>query len=604
MKLSPQLSMVSLALIASFTAQANNTVVDEVIVISGDRFGSVPEQQLQVVNLIERVDIEKLNPKSVVDVLETLPAVTVTRNGGAGQNASVSIRGANSSHSLVLVDGLRVSSATTGSVNFTAVMPEQIERIEVIKGPRAAVWGSDAIGGVIHIQTRKLAGGEHFATVEAGSNQYGRLTGGVGFSHGDGQTGITVSHDRSDGYDVKADNETDDDGYKRTSVGLSGGQQLSEALRLDWLGQYNIGETEYDSNYGGNESEYDNYFWNLAGSYNQGKFESKLQIGQSRDNSDTFRDGGSESFGLFQTDRDQLNFINQYQFTDALTVIAGVDYINEAVKGDFEVDERDQTGVFGLVRYLGEHLLLEGAVREDSVDNLNSESTYNLSAGYQFNEHWRLVATHGTGFKAPSFNDLYYPNSGNPDLLSETSSNSDITLSFNYGEFNAYISAYDNEIENLISWAPTGEKDDYGYDIWKPANIGKASFQGYELQLKYQYGNMSHNLGYHFLDATDETTGEPLTDRSEHELTYRIGYQLAQWSLNADYRYQGERFVSSYEEPLDPYHQLGMSVGYEVSQSWRIEARVNNLLDESIVSASGYNSPGREFYLRVNYIGM
>ncbi|TKB50271.1 TonB-dependent receptor [Ferrimonas sediminicola] len=595
MSLKTRFSLVALALGAAFSA----TAADEVIVVTGDRFDSAPEQQLAVVNTIERVEIEQLNPKSVVDILERLPGVSVTRTGGTGQSASVSVRGANSDHVLVLVDGVRISSATLGSVSFSSLSPEQVQRIEVVKGPRASVWGSDAIGGVIQIFTRKLDQGQWFASAEVGSDAYRRLSAGAGVRHGDGRTSVTLSTEQSDGFDAKRDDETDDDGYDRITAGVSGEQTLNDRWQLNWAGQYSTGNYEYDRQFGGNEADFDNFYWSLGTQYQQGDYTSKVTVGQARDYNDNFRDG-TPDHSIYQTRREQLSWSNQFLASDMLTLIGGVDYYTESVSGDYDKDERDVLGVFALARVDLDAWLLEAVVRYDDVEKIDAETSYNLSAAYRFGNGWRLSAGYGTAFKAPTFNDLYWPGSGNPGLSSETGKNTDLTLSYNRDGYNAYLSLFRNDVEDLIQWAPTGEQDENGWDIWKPANIAEAKLQGVELGVDFSTYGLDHQLAYTYLDAQDETKDEPLLGRSEHEFDYSAAYAWTQWDLRLDYHYQGKRKDKD-DHFLAPYHQLDLSLGYAFADNWQVRLKANNLLDEEIVSNGNYFGPGAEWFLSVSY---
>ncbi|EDQ01641.1 TonB-dependent receptor domain-containing protein [Shewanella benthica] len=596
-----RLSVLSIAICQSFyafaAAPANPDI--EVITVTGDRFDSTADQQLTVINTIEREEIARLNPKSVVDILETLPGVSVIRSGGAGQSASISIRGTSSGHVLVLIDGVRIGSATKGSVSFNALSPENIERIEVVKGPRAAIWGSDAIGGVIQIFTRKLEGGEWFASVEYGSDAYMRASAGAGVSHGDGQTSISINREKSDGYDVKNDGEDDDDGYDRLGISIKGQQTLNQQWLLSWTGQLETGSYEYD-NSRANEADYDNYLWNLAAQYQNDKLTSKFSLGQSRDHNENFRATDRQGTKVYETTRDQIHWSNRYAASDDLTFIGGVDWSQESIVGDYAVDQRDLTGLYALARYQYGKLLIEGVIRYDDVENIDSETSYNASLGYRLNDSWRVTASAGSGFKAPSFNDLYWPGSGNPDLVSETSENMDLTLSYSGENIRGYLSVYQNDIDNLIAWAPTGEQDDNGWDIWQPANIKDAEISGVELSLTYDTWGVEHQLGYSYIDAVDGKTDEQLVGRSEHEFDYSVGYIWSEVDLLVSYHYQGERKENSVDY-LDAYHRVDLSLGYKLTQAWQLRLKANNLLDEEIISNQNYFSPGRELFFSVSY---
>ncbi|WP_108946595.1 TonB-dependent receptor domain-containing protein [Shewanella halifaxensis] len=596
-----RLSLLSIAIFQTFSAQAaipaNPNI--ETITVTGDRFDTAQEQQLAVVNTIEREEIDRLSPKSVTDLLETLPGVSVTRNGGAGQSASISMRGTNSSHVLVLVDGVRVGSATLGAVSFNALSPENIERIEVVKGPRAAIWGSDAIGGVIQIFTRKLEGGEWFASAEYGSDEYMRATAGAGISHGNGHTSISLNHEQSDGYNVKNDAEDDDDGYDRFGLSINGEQTLNQFWSLNWNGQLETGHYEYD-NSRANEADYDNYLWSLGAKFENDKLTSKLALAQSQDKNENFRsDVEDYPVTLYKTTRDQINWSNKYLATSNLTFIGGIDWTKESIVGDYAVDERDIAAVYGLARYQYGQLLLEGIVRYDDVENIDSETSYSASAAYQFNDEWRLALSTGTGFQAPSFNDLYWPGTGNPDLVSETSENYDITLHYSGDNLRGYVSLYHNTIDNLIQWAPTPELDENGYEIWKPANIQSAEISVVELSLNYSTWGIEHQFGYSYVDAIDKADEQQLDGRSEHELDYAMSYSWDQLDLLLNYHYQGERKASN--DFLDPYHQVDLSIGYKIADAWQVRLKANNLLDEEIISDRNYFSPGRQLFLSVSY---
>jgi vitamin B12 transporter len=600
-------SVLSLTALPTMAAESNQSVtIDETITVTGTRFDRTSDQQLTVINTIEREDIERLNPKSVADVLETLPGVSVVRNGGAGQSTSISLRGTNSSHVLVIIDGVKVGSATLGSVSFNSLSPESIERIEVLKGPRASVWGSDAIGGVIQIFTRQLKSDEWYVGAEYGSNDYIRGSAGFGMEHGDGSSTLTVNREQSNGYDVYqgAESENDDDGYDRTSLTLKGSQSLTQQWKALWSGQYDRGNTQYDDIYGSggaDETDYANYLWNLGTQYTGGKYTSKLTFSQSRDYNENYRgDNPKVETTKFETKRKQVNWSNQYLVGNGLNLSGGVDWSNEAVLGDYAQTDRDLIGIYLLAEKQWDKLLAEVAVRYDDVENIDSETTYNLSLAYQFTEQWRLSATTGTAFKVPTFNDLYWPNSGNPDLLSETSTSYDMTLNYSRNNVSAYISVFKNDIDNLIAWAPTGIIGDNGFEVWKPDNINNAKISGVEFFTKFNVFGLEHQLAYTYLDTEDKATEKALTRRSENEFNYSLSYQWQDFDLLANYHYQGKRYAG-YDQYLDAYHQLDLGLGYKVTDNWQLRLKANNVFDEEIVSVANYFSPGREVFFSVSY---
>ena len=604
MNLEKCFSLVALAVSAALPAHASQPNSDvETIVVTGQRFGSPIDQELMLIHTIEREDIEVAAPKSVQELLNTIPGISVTSNGGAANTATVQIRGAQGDHALVLVDGVRVSSATSGGAAWGALTPDLIERIEVLKGPRASVWGSDAIAGVIQIFTRKLDAGQWYVSAEAGSASYLRQSAGVGIGHGEGSSTLSINHEESDGFDVLQAAQPDDDGYERLGLGLVGHQVLNESWGLEWKGELNSGDYDYDTAFGGaDEGEYDNHLLMLGVNFQQGDFSSKLNLSTMRDKNENSLDGDPFSYSLFETRREAAGISGRYTH-EALTVIAGVDWYGEEVNSttDYSEDSRDVTGSYLLAQYQHNGLTLELAARYDDVDNIDSESTFNAGIGYRFNPQWRLSANYGSGFKAPTFNDLYYTSaffSGNPDLESETSDNLDITLNYSDGELDAYISAYRNEVDNLIAYVA-----DPVTFVGAMKNINEAELQGVEMGVDFALFGLQHHLGYSYLDAEDSDSGESLPGRSEHELDYGLSYQWQQLDLRADYHYQGKRYSGGTPANLDPYHKLDLSLGYQLTANWQLRLKANNLLDESedMVTKAGYNGPEREYFLSLTY---
>jgi vitamin B12 transporter len=412
------ISAMSTAFVASAGTESNAKNI-EVLTVTATRTHLNIDDALTSQVVITRADIELANPISLLDLLSTVPSIDIATNGGRGQNASIFMRGTNSDHTLVLIDGVRVSSATSGGTSLNTISPEMIERIEIVQGPRAALWGSDAIGGVIQIFTRQLSAGELFAGASFGTDNYKKYKAGAGISHGDGQTTITISKEESDGYDVQEGVETDDDGYDFTSVAIRGQQKITEDFSLEWLLSSDSGDNEYDGYFNG--SDFKNHAWlvraNYATSIKGVDNNTVFSVGQSRDSIDSLSDGLSQ--GVFETRRNQYSIVNNSQFSDDLQVNIGVDYYQDDVSKSsivFDKEKRDTTGVFAHSLYTENAWTFEATLRHDSVEDVNSENTYNFGVGHKVDEDTRVVLNYGTGFKVPTYNDLYYPGFGTQTL--------------------------------------------------------------------------------------------------------------------------------------------------------------------------------------------
>ena len=411
-------TLISLAVLAAnFAAQADEL---ETITVTATRTSQDLESSLASINVINRADIEAIKPLSTLELLSTVAGLDISQQGGRGQSSSVFMRGTNANHTLVLVDGIRISSATLGTSDLQSIAPSQIERIEIVKGPRAAIWGSDAIGGVIQIFTRKTQGVTLNASL--GSEGYKGLSATVGFEHGDGSSTISLSREEADGFDVLANAEPDKDGFEHTTFTATGEQNVSNALQLTYLLQKNKGDNQYDNRFGGNNQvESDNYAWNLGANYQWAENNLvSVKVGQNQDSRLNYK-AGENTDSLFETNRDQISIVNNSELTSDTALTYGVDYISESITTTvnqstpaYNEDKRNLVGVFAYGQHKVDQFTLEAALRYDDVENIDSEVTYNLGVGYDLTDNTKLAVNHSTGFKAPTFNDLYYPFGGKP----------------------------------------------------------------------------------------------------------------------------------------------------------------------------------------------
>lgn len=601
------------ALSSTSFAETSGYQTDEQILVTANRAATSAEDVLVSQVVITRADIEKIQAKSVLDLLATVSGVDISANGGRGQNSSVYMRGANSGHTLVLVNGVRIGSATLGSTNLNEIAPELIERIEVVKGPRAALWGSDAIGGVIQIFTRKVNGGEHFANATFGSDNYQKYSAGIGIEHGDGSTSVSVSHEESDGFDVKDDSETDDDGFSYDSIAINGQQQMTNALALTWLAQVDQGDTEYDS-FGHNESAVTNHVWNLGAAYQSTlagyENSTQLSIGQSRTSNISHGNGTLKSDGnVFDTRRDLISLLNHTTLSEHWQVNVGADFYDEQLKGtsEFSETQRDVSGYFAHTVFNQDQLTYEFALRYDDVEGIDSETTYNASVGYQFNEDTRMVLSTGTGFKAPTFNDLYYPLNwgyiGNKNLVSETSDTVEFNLTSQLDLLTVSFNIHKTDIENLIDWSG---KDADGNTT--PININDVTIEGAELGLNYAASHGTHQFNISYVNAED--TGaeageeEQLIRRAKEFANYKFSTEIADADVYVEWQYKGKRFDNVWgvgKVKLDSYQLINLGTSYAITDKFKLEAKINNAFNEQYNTISGYFSQDRTVYLGVSY---
>lgn len=576
---------------------------DETIVITANRTPQLLSSVLNSVEIFNRDDIELSSAQSLGEILNNINGLQLSQNGGAGQAATIYTRGTNAGHTLVVIDGQRVGSATLGQVEFAKISPEQIERIEVIKGPRAALWGSDAIGGVIQIFTRQLESGEVVATVGLGNDDQQQASVSTALAHGDGRTTVTISANSSDGYDVKettSEDDADDDGYNRENISIVGSQALNKNWTLKWLAKYNQGETESDGST--RVTEFDGYQWQLSAIQKQDDFFQEFIVGKQNSESNSF---GTRSPSLFETTRSQASWLGNYQFTKAFSSTVGLDFYNEEVETSgsaYTEDERDNYAAFIRGGYNNNGLILDASLRYDDIENIDSELTYNASIGHTFSESSLISLNIGSGFKAPSFNDLYYPEDtysvGNDSLVSETSDTIELLIKHNIDNLFGEISFYKTKVDNLIDWNPDAVTGKY-----TPENVEKAKIQGVEVTLNTEYLGFKHEIQWGYLDAKNDLTDERLIRRAKNTASYHLSKHWDKLSLRADVNYQGKRLDSQWPGTTTVASHTIVNFGssYQVASDWKLNLKVNNLFDKDYVSAITYVGQPRQVLLSVTY---
>jgi vitamin B12 transporter len=529
-------------------------------------------------------------------VLKLQTGVTVTQNGGRGTTTSVYIRGASSGHTLVLIDGVRAASATLGSASLNLLPASIAERIEIIRGPRAAQWGADAIGGVINIITKPNAGEER-----------NRLTAGVGtdaYAQGGYRLVKQVSDktrlqanlgfERSDGYDFKPDDgESNEYGFEAYNIVLGGEFQLSPAWSGELKGIINKGDVDYDAYGTFDTSEQEQQFLSSTLAYQSQGFESVVSANYSVDDSKT-----PAYSSEYVTKRTALNWLNSWVHMAGWTVNAGIDGTYDDVSDssvDYDEKTRYNAAAFAGVFFSKERVNAELSLRVDDNQRYGQNTTYDAALGLNYLPEHQMKASIGTAFKAPSFNQLYYPSYGNPDLEAEESLNTEISFIGGLDRLSYEVTFYHNNIDEMI-----------GYDSsYALTNIDSALIKGVELELGFTTGPIDNEISYVYQDAKDESTDEQLTYRSKDTVKWQASYQRGDWDLAVNLLWFSKRDYYSYttyaNETLPDYGVVNLSVGYQVNSKLRLNSAINNLFDEDYETVGAYNAPGINATLNATY---
>jgi vitamin B12 transporter len=581
------------------------------VIITATRSAESLDATLAPVTVITRADIDRLQPHSVEELLVGLPGVSIAINGDLGKVSSVYLRGTNADHVLVLIDGIKVGSTTTGSAAFEQLPVEQIDRIEIVRGPRSSLYGSEAIGGVIQIFTRHGTPGEAPVPsfdLSAGSHATYQSEAGYSGSGGNGWYNASVSGLSTHGISIcSADapvtascyTTLPQQGFWSESLALSGGYRVGDAteLSLRWLRA--DGDTKFNGSlYSGNESREVQQVIGAGLTLQPiANLSMTLTSGRSVDQSSQYYSGTPTDF--FNTRRDTLSWLGELSAVQAQKISFGVDYEQDKVDSDvaYAVRERSDVGVFGLYQWTAGAAELQLSERSDHNRQFGNHSTGSVAGAYRFGDALRLTLSYGTAFKAPAFNDLYYPFYGNPDLRPETSRSSEVGVSGSVAPWNWAVNAYQTQIDQLIEYNPTT----FGAD-----NIDRARIRGVEARIGTQGPRWRSQLYLTWLDPRNQGAGGNFGN-----LLPRRARQTTRWDVDRDFGrlgigttlYAADR---RFEDPantrrLGGYATLDLRASWHLYARWWLQALLRNALDKNYETVRYYNQPGRGVYLTLRY---
>lgn len=586
----------------SLSALAQDDALPSIVVTAARTAQSV-DDALAAVSVIDRKTIEASQARSLNELFAGLPGVQLTNSGGYGKPSGVHLRGTNSSHVIVLIDGVRIGSATAGGVAFEQLPLESIDRIEIVRGPASSLYGADAIGGVIQIFTRKgSAQPQRRASLGAGSNTSYRASTGFSGQHDKTRYALDLSRFTTRGYDSTEAGNPDRNGYRRSALNASLQHAFSadNSLSLNLL--HSAGDNHYDNTFAPTSQYRDDTVQQVLGArwdlQISERWRSQLSIGESRDDSQNRVDGSDTD--RYDTRRHQFTWQNDVQITRALLLTLGAERLQERVDTtqSYLRDTRHNTAFFAQGQIdRGRHSGQLG-LRHDDNSSYGGQTTGNLAWGYALGESLRLGASHGTAFKAPSFNDLYWPFIGNPDLRPEKSASSELSLQGRLERGHWALRAWRTRIDNLIAWAPDGAGN------WLPGNVNRARIKGVELELGTQLHGWDLGGSLTWLDARDANTDKRLIYRAGETAHLTLGRQIGRLHAQADWIYLGHRYNDEANaQRIGAYGLINALAHYDLDARWRIEARIDNVFKRDYIDVLGYNTPGRTVFLGLRYQG-
>jgi vitamin B12 transporter len=596
------LSALVLALISHSAVSASSDNLDTVFV-TATRTAINPNQALSAVSVITREDIETFNYQTLAEALTAIPGITIANTGGMGKQTSIFMRGTESNHTQLILNGVKLATNEFGAPQLEHIPIDQIERIEIVRGPQSAIYGSESIGGTIHIMTRR--GGEGFspsASVSYGSHDTKKTA--LGLSGGDDNNwfNINVGYSETNGIDAcdgrsaslyfgcYAD-EPDRDGYDNFNSSLRAGHRFDNDATVEVFSLRSRGTTNYDGYYQSSNYEQHTYGATVNAPLTE-KWELVSSLSQGRMNRD---DKTASSTSTSDNKTTNFSLQNNLSLTDKHTLTVGYDYENDEINksAGYSVSERDNHAVF--TQLLGQSNSNNDyrlALRVDDNEQFGNHTTGNIAWGTWLTDSTRFHASYGTAFVAPSFVDLYSPYGANDSLKPEESKSYELGFSGNHMNVDWEVNAYQTDIDNLIVL------DSY----WVPQNIEKARIQGLELIAGTSLFDIDFNGQISLLNPKDRNTDKVLARRAKQTLTLNAVKTVNQWKVASSLYVSGKRFDNQANtRRLGGFTTLDITTTYQVNKEVSLQLKAANLFDKDYETASGYNQDGANFLFSVHY---
>ncbi|TFH77510.1 MULTISPECIES: TonB-dependent receptor domain-containing protein [Pseudomonas] len=590
------------------------------VLISANRQVEARNDSSAANTVFTREDIERLQPRSVTDLLQRVPGVQVAQTGGRGSLPGIYIRGTQSAQSLVLVDGQRIGNSTSGDSNLQHLNIEQIERVEVLRGSRSVIYGSDAIGGVIQIFTRRGAeqGLQPRMHVGFGSNQTWERS--VGLSGGDEKTrfNLGASLDETAGIDRTRESypsDSDHDAYRNKSISLSLSHALTDDIEVGANLLDNRGKSEFDNPFGRfdpvtfdsvQQQPYSDFAVSSFSSYIDARinerWKSRLELGHS-ENRDKSLDKLSDERSVFNTYRDSVTWQNDLTLDARNSLILGGDWYEDRVNSStaFDEDSRWNRAAFVQHRFQADSFSTELGLRRDDNQQFGGQNSWSGTLTLPVNPDNDLLLSYSEGFRAPTFNDLYYPDFSNPNLKPETSKSYELQWRSQLSDSSRLeASLYRTDLQDAIIFGSNS----------RPENVASARINGFEAALKQELLGWQSNLGVAIIDPRDRDTGHTLARRARRTVSWDLDRQFDRLGLGATW----QAVSSSYDDlknqqPLGGYALLGLRSSWALDREIKLDFKVDNLLDKGYSRALyshdgsqyGYREEGRAFMFGVTW---
>lgn len=591
----------------SYSAEIIN--LDDVVV-TATRTPQTRESVIADVTVIDREDIERAGQSTFVELLQTQPGVEISSSGGAGTSSSIFLRGSNSNQVIVLVDGIRVGSATAGTTTFENIPLAQIEKIEILRGPATSLYGQDAVGGVIQIFTKKGGGKPQFhAAVGYGSYDTKTAEAGMRGSLGDATFSLNISSTDTNSFSAKrirTGAQSDNDDYRNLAVSGSFGYQIAEGHEIGIQAFSSDGRANYDSS-----NTFRNYVDLTQLSYslfskNQftSNWKSTFRIGEGIDDSQNQLDQTTSS--QFKTKQKQLSWQNDIRLPiGTLTLL--YDRLEQKVITDvpFAETKRNTDGLMvGYLADINDHSF-QVNLRNDHSSLFGSQTTGGLGYGYKINPNWRITGSYAKAFKAPTFNDQYYVDEfgafNNPNVKPEESENFEASVRYTDSQRDASLTVYKNRVNDYIT-----------LDSSFLATNVDAKMEGITFAASQSWDSWLLKGSLDIQSPRNEDNDKLLARRANRHASLNLSREWGDWRFASEVIASSVRYNDADSKfPLAGYAIVNLTADYKINQDWTLQGRLNNALDKEYALAStasifgptapAYNTPGSNLFVNLRW---
>ena len=619
-----------------FTANvfADNELKTSDVFVTATRTPISKNNVIADVTTISSEDIERAGSSSLPELLQRQPGIEISNLGGPGKVSTLSLRGTSSTHSIVLVDGIRLSAATTGFSAIEHIPLSQIEKIEIVRGPASSLYGQDAIGGVIQIFTKKgVDGFKPYVDIGYGSYNTSNFKSGVRAGNNQTTYAINFAAMNSDGFSAFVPNPAnaansinlDKDGYKNYSLSSSLSHKINQDYEIDLQYFLSKGKNQFDNRFANfspsfhgnyrNEIKLETYAMNIKGQINKA-WQSSIKLSQSTDkyldlqklNNFTFEDDANLK-DLYKTTQDQLSWQNNVALPrGSITLL--YDFLKQRIKTTdvYEKTQRTNHGVMVGYSLIEDKHNFQSNFRKDFNSVYEDAVTGNIGYAYSIDPNWTIASSYGTAFVSPSFNFLYSLADsfalGNPNLKPEKSKNIEGSIRYKDDSGSMSLTMFQNKIDDFIIYTAPAEAG----SRTSTQNLNKAEIQGLTISGDQFFGHFQIKGSATGQSAKNEDTDKYLPRRASLIGNINLNYYIGNWNIGVEETFSGKRFDDKENiVNLSGYALTNIVADYKINDKLKLNLRLNNVFDKdyslAAEGASGfrYQTPGRSLFANLRY---